>query len=377
MKDFPLARSLPAAAVGTLLLALPMLVLSSSVADGLYLAALILFVMPAALCIGGAVCGLVPLALGCAAALGGMARVFGPKGLLVTAVYLLPVIAAFLVIVTRRVSFWKGCAILIGVHVAALAADYLILQHWAGGDLYASAARLAADALSRWEYGDSVLVQFYSMGLIDLPKELADGVRMEGFQYIVSDAARQDMLLSVSALVSLLLKSIVPGLILIRQSILGGVGCLLLPLRFGFLAEEKRQAKAHPAGEGDATQQDKGEQVDFPDLDMPPFSRWYIPRKYGWQLGAALVLGILLRGSAVPALAVAGLILHYLGEAVFSIQGAAMINYSQHMRGTGRFWRVLVPLLLLSTSLLMVVGLLDQMMNVRGLRKPPEQKEEF
>ena len=95
------------------------------------------------------------------------------------------------------------------------------------------------------------------------------------------------------------------------------------------------------------------------------------------RAGAALALGLLFQGSAVPALAVAGIILYYVGQAVFSIQGAAMINFSQHARGTGRFWRVFVPLLLISTTLLMVVGIFDQIVNVRGLRKPPEPKEEY
>ena len=377
MKDFPLIRSMGGAVAGGLLLILPMLLLSSTLAGGLYLAALLLFAGPVALCLAGAVCGALPMALGCAAALFSMGRVFGSQGLTLTAVYLLPVLAAFLVVLLRRVPFWTGCGIMIGTHLVSFVAVYLILQRWAGGDLYTAAGNLAMDTLNRWEYGDYALAEFYAMGLIGLPGSLADGVTMSASAFALSDAARQDLLLSVGSLVSSSLVSIVNGLIIVRQSILGGVGCLLLPLRFGYLAQEKRQARARPEGAGESSVEEPGQPVDFPDLGMPPFSCWYIPRKQGWMAGAALVLGVLLQGSALPAAAVAGLILYYAGEAAFAIQGAAMINFSQHVRKTSRFWRVLVPLLLISTSLLMVVGIFDQIVNIRGLRKPPEPKEEF
>ena len=382
MKDFPLIRSVPSAVVGTLALVLPMLILSANLMDGMYLAALLLFLGPAALCVCGAVCGSLPLAVSCAAALLSMGRVFGGRGMLLTAVYLLPVIAVFLTIVLRRVPFWTGCGLMIGTHVALFAAVYLILQQWAGGDLYTAAASLSMNALEKWEYGDYVLYEFYSMGLIDLPASLAEGVRLEGYGILLSDAARQDLLLSVGNLVSSTLSSAIPGLIITRQSIVGGVGCLLLPLRFGYLAQRKRQYGPEPRRapapmEGERTEAGEALPVDFPDLNMPALRRWYIPRKYGWQAGAALALGLLLQGSAQPALAVAGMILYNAGGALFTIQGAAMINFSQNMRGTGRFWRVAVPMLLISTSLLMIVGIFDQIVNIRGLRKPPEPKEEF
>ncbi len=383
MKDFPLIRTMGGAVAGGLLLILPMLFLSSTLAGGLYLAALLLFLGPVALCVTGTVCGSLPMALGCAAALFSMGRVFGVQGLMLTAVYLLPVLAAFVVIVLRRVPFWLGCGSMIGIHLLSFVAVYLILQQWAGGDLYHAAGRLAMDSLSQWEYGDYALAELYSMGLIDLPGSLAGGVTINASTFSLSDAARQDMLLSVSSLVSSSLVSIVSGVIIVRQSILGGVGCLLLPLRFGYLAQRKRQygprlSETGPEETQNAERKDgENQPVDFPDLGMPPFSRWYIPWKYGWQVGAALALGLLLQGSAVPAAAVAGEILYYAGEAVFTIQGAAMINFSQNARKTRRFWRVFVPALLSFTSLLMVVGIFDQIVNIRGLRKPPEPKEEF
>ena len=53
------------------------------------------------------------------------------------------------------------------------------------------------------------------------------------------------------------------------------------------------------------------------------------------------------------------------------------MNYFQKNRGSRRFWRVAVPALLMGTSFPVIIGVFDQMNNFRGLRKPPEPKEDF
>jgi hypothetical protein len=59
------------------------------------------------------------------------------------------------------------------------------------------------------------------------------------------------------------------------------------------------------------------------------------------------------------------------------IQGAALVNELQHRRGSRAGWRFAIPLLLSFTAVLLFAGIFDQIVNVRGLRKPPEPKEEF
>ena len=117
--------------------------------------------------------------------------------------------------------------------------------------------------------------------------------------------------------------------------------------------------------------------MDFPDLEMPPLQTWHIPRGIGWQVGLALIGGYLLRFSGTHAVKIAGIMLYAAASGVFMIQGAAFINFMQKRRGTKRFWRVLVPLLLMTTPFLMFIGIFDQFNNVRGLRKPPEPKEDI
>ncbi|MBR1586551.1 MAG: DUF2232 domain-containing protein, partial [Clostridia bacterium] len=208
----------------------------------------------------------------------------------------------------------------------------------------------------------------------ELRQALAGTLRFDAFS--LPEEVRRDMLLSVGALISQSLEELVPSLI-VSQSILSGVGCLLLPLRFGYLAQEKRQflsaAPAEEAPEGE----DGKRVVDFPDLGMPPLRAWHIPRGVGWQVGAALIAGLVLRSVETPALAVAGMILYAGSTAIFTLQGLALLNFMQHLRGRKRVWRVIIPLLLMMTRILSLLGILDQVINLRGLRKPREPKEDI
>ena len=373
MKDFPLFRSPRAAVTGTLLTALPLLLLSSSALGGLYVVMIVLFLLPAALCITAAVCGLLPMGLGLAAGLVAMGRLFGRQGLILAGLYMLPVLAVFLLAVALRIPFKRACPALIGVHAAALAGCYLLLQAWTGGSLYTAAGERAAQLMRTWEMGDSMLYQLYTTGLIGLPETLEGTALVPVLGgYTLSDAAREDLLLSLSTMVTRSLALLIPNMI-VTQSILGGVACLLLPLRLGYIAQERRAFLAAPqeesgGGEGPAP-------VDFPDLGMPRFETWHLPRGIGWQVGLALAAGYLLRGSANPPLAVAGILLYSAGHAIFSIQGAALVYFMQKLRGTKRVWRVIVISALFLFSVLVFIGIFDQMNNIRGLRKPREPKE--
>ncbi len=374
MKDFPLCRSLRGCLLGCILVAGPLLALALAPMVGfLYVPMAEMYLLPTAICLTAMVGGAAPLAVNTLAGLAAMYLVFGMQGLTVSALYLLPIVGAFVGVIRFRVPFWKACAVMIGVHLLCLAGIFAYLQAQCGGQLYAAAGRAAMDALEKSEFRDSLLYQFYSMGVLSLPDHLAEKAvvpALFGGGYVLSAAAREDLLLSASSLVTGTLTTLVPSAI-VSQSILGGVACLLLPLRFGFLAEEKRAfLSAKTAGE-------EAGAVQFPDLGMPPLYRWYIPRGYGWQVGLALIAGYFLRRSAAPAAAVAGTILYTAATALFTVQGAALINFIQRQRNSSRAWRVALPLLLMAFSVLTFAGIFDQIVNIRGLRAPREPKEGF
>ncbi|MBQ7655291.1 MAG: DUF2232 domain-containing protein [Clostridia bacterium] len=371
-------RSVKSAVIGSLLVIIPYALLLPGrdilgPLPAVYAVMLTAILLPTALCLITMVCGTAPMLVAVGAAMSVLYTLMGVTGFALSALYVLPILAAFLVIMRREVPFKKSCPIMIGVHVAALAAVFAVCQRLTGGDLYNAAGNAVADFLKQWDMGDLLLYEFYSMGLIDLRESLRDNALQSSlYTFALSDAAREDMLLSVRTMITGQLQMLIPNLI-VTQSIQGGVACLLLPLRFGYLAEEKRAfRREEPVGTPGEKQA-----VDFPTLDMPPFQTWHLPRGIGWQVGAALVGGYVLRLSGTFALRIAGIMLYGAASSIFVIQGAAFINFMQKQRGTKRFWRVLVPLLLMTTPFLMFIGIFDQLNNVRGLRKPPEPKEDI
>ena len=384
MKDpLPAIRSVKAAVVGTLAVALPFLFLllpgqaELGPLPAFYAVLMILYLLPVALCMVTMLCGVVPMGMCLAVALGTLAVVTGKARLAavtLAGVYLLPVVLSFCALVYFRVPFKKSCLTMIGVHVAALTGVYLLCQHFAGGNLYAAAGNITAEYLQSWEYGDQMLYQAYAMGLIGLKEGLGETAVQQsllGFQ--LSEAARADMLLSIRSMVTTMLQNLIPSL-LAGHSVYSGVGCLLLSLRFGYLAEERRQFLRTAPEEREGLRR-----PDFPTLDMPPFDTWYMPRSVGWQVGGALVVGYGLQMSGAPALRVAGQLCYAAASALFSVQGLSTVNYLQKYRGSGRPWRVIAPVLLLVITPIfpMLLGIFDQINNFRGLRRPPEAREEL
>ena len=374
----PAVRSVKAAVVGSVLLMLPYLFLLPGreilgPLPAVYAVILTVYMLPVALCMVTMICGVLPMLIGLITALSSLTTLMNVTGLLLSSLYVIPVIGAFLAVVWLRVPFKKSCPIMIGIHVASLAAVFAVCQRLTGGDLYNAAGVIVADFLKNWDMGDLLLYEFYSMGLIDLKESLRENALQSGlYSFTLSDAAREDMLLSVRTMITGQLQLIIPNLIA-SHSLLSGVGCMLLPLRFGYLAEEKRAfLRETPLDETGVKQP-----VDFPDLDMPPFQNWHLPRGIGWQVGVALIAGYVLRLNNAHALKIAGIMLYAAASGVFMIQGAAFINFMQKRRGTRRFWRVLVPLLLMATPFLTFIGIFDQLNNARGLRKPPEPKEDI
>lgn len=379
MKDFPLIRSPRAVLIGSAAVAVPVLLFAFTMMGWMYVPMMVIFLVPAALCLVAAVCGSLATLAGEAAALAAMGWLFGARGAMLTALYTAPILMAFAWIVIRRVDFKKGCFALIGVHLAALALCFMLLRGWAGGDIYGAAAEAASRALDQWDLGDLLLYELYMFGLIDLPQTLQETAlvpTLDGLGMALSDAARSDLLLSLTVRVRSVLFSLVPSVI-VSQSILGGVCCLVMPLRFGFIAQERRAFKAaapmpQPA-EGDAPPHPP---VDFPTLNMPPFHTWHLPRGMGLQAGLALIAGYFLQNNANPALCIAGIILYAAARTLFTVQGASFINFLQKQRNRRRVWRVIVPAALMLTPVPIFAGVFDQIVNIRGLRAPRQPKEE-
>ncbi len=368
MKDFPLIRSGKAAVIGALLLAVPVILLSLTPFTGVYALLLIVFLMPMGCCTAAAVGGVAAGLAGLIASLYSAFHLLGLQGLIGCSIYLVPIFLIFLFLMGQKPAFFKGCALLIATHILAFGCLYLFAQQQADHLLYQKTADAAVQALSEMPECDMLLLQLYQSGFITLPSSLEDQLRlMPNGLYFITPAARQDLLLSVGSMIENLLISLVV-LVMTQHSIVSGVACLLLPLRFGKLHHEKLSFLA-PEGT---------EIAPFPDLAMPPLSLWHLPRGMGWKVGLAWVMGSFLQAmGGSHAVSMAGTILYYAATAVFTWQGAALMNFTQKARGTKRPFRVMIPLLFYALGILPYMGIFDQIINLRGLRKPPEPKEEI
>ena len=373
MKELPLIRSGKAALISALLLAVPVLLLSLDPIIGIYAVALIALLMPAGVCLAALTGGIAPAFAGIAASVIACARVAGTPGMICVLVYLLPVFGVFLYVHGKKIPFFKGCAAQIITHMLAAACIYLYLQQLLDQQLYRSAADGVMTFLAAQPDCDSLLYMIWQQGFISLTterkEELAALVLQSGVSgsFTLSWEIRQEMLLSLGSLAEELLFELTL-MFFTLQAVLSGVACMLLPQRFGKLLHARQKYMAA----------EEALVSPFPDLEMPPLSLWHIPRGMGWKIGVAWLLGSLLQSmDAASGVQIAGAILHHCTTGIFAWQGAALLNFTQKARGTRRIFRVLVPLLLLVLGVLPYMGIFDQIINLRGLRKPPEPKEDF
>lgn len=373
MKELPLIRSGKAALISALLLAVPILLLSLDPILGVYAIALIALLMPAGVCLAALTGGIAPACAGIAASVIACAKLAGTPGMICVLLYLLPVFGVFLYIHGKKIPFFKGCAAQIITHMLAAACVYLYLQQLFNQQLYRTAADGVMAFLATQPECDSLLYMFFQQGLISLTTE-----RKEELQALLllsnisgtltfSPEIRQEMLLSLGSLAEELLFELTL-MFFTLQAVLSGVACMLLPQRFGKLLHAKEEFLA----------QEGALPAPFPELDMPPLSLWHIPRGLGWKVGGVWLVGSLLQGmNAAQGIQIAGAILHHCTTGIFAWQGAALLNFTQKARGTKRVFRVTTPLLLLILGVLPYMGIFDQIINLRGLRKPPEPKEDF
>lgn len=366
MKDFPLIRSAKAALVGMAVLVLPVVLLALMPDTGMYALMAVALLMPMGMCVVAAVGGIAPAAMGLIGSAVACFRLTGVHGLLVCTGYLGAVLAALLWFVWKKPAFFKGCAVMIVVHMMALGLSLVYVQSLFDNQLYQKAADGVMQYVAARPDGDAMLVQLYSMGMIDLPQEMASQlIVLNNGMFAMSNTVRQDMLLSLGALTEDTLQALMPVL-LIKHSIISGVGCLLLSMRFGKLYHEKLLFKA----------QENEKLAPFPQVDMLPLSLWHLPRGMGWKVGLAWGLGYFLQ-NVQGAAGIAGAILYLAADAVFIWQGVALLNFTQKAKGTKRPMRVILPCLFYGLGILGYLGVFDQIVNLRGLRKPPEPKEDI
>ncbi len=410
MRSFPLIRSLKPTVFMGLLMVLPLILPVLSPVYRLFIPPVVFFYLPVLLCIAGLWAGSAALLVGLAAAVGICLYAFGMTGGLVTALYLLPYTAAFLIVVEKRVPFFKASAVMGLTLLLSQLAAFVILNTLTDYQLYRAAGDAAAQVISASSLCDELLISLYQSGLIRLRSELTDdafrSVAMLGrdattvIGVYLTDFGRQELLLGFASTVEDLMKQL--PLLIVQDSIFFSVGGLGLSLYIGRIAQQRRvykgaretevraalNARKAAVARGETpgkptfeTAEDfrkrleKAEQETpegFPDLKMPPLSKWFMPRGIGLKVGL-LALGYLpMAMSDTPAVIMAGGIAFTVFSSLYMIQGMAALNFLQRKSGAGSVRRrvALIVMLLLFKTLFHILGIVDQAANFRGLREP-------
>lgn len=355
MANYPLVRALKPALIWPAACAL--LLWAASLSPALFV--MLVFVSPALLALCGTKAGLVPMAA-CALMVPGAAWLIFhvPAAPLLCGAYLWPFLVLNAFCFAREIPFFKAAAAQAGLMALCETGVLMILRPIAGGDLFAGGAEFLVDQLSNSPFGDQVLLQLYQYGFLSVPQEMLTGARalMEAvFSTITADplgpTMRTELINGLRTLLQNYLYAFIPSVV-ITNAILAGLLSLAIPIHAG-----RRQK--------------------LPDLAMPALSGWHLNRSMGIKV---LVLAL---GNALPyffpnpGILLAGNMMGAAFAAVFQVQGVALMNFFQDRSGSRPFFRWLWPcvLYLFIPTLLLLMGVADQFLNIRGLRNPKDKED--
>ena len=289
----------------------------------------------------------------------------GPYIALAGAVYLLPAHAVFRVLTLREASALKtGIAA-----AAAMALSQLALFVWAqalcGGKAYETAAGMVTGWFDKnRDVGDLVLITMNSMDALRLSSSFTGQTLLS--PGVLTDAARSDLLGTVSLMIITGLSAAVPAM-MVEMSIYQGAMAVLIPRRAAAAYIRKRAR----AGAGAV------ENPPLPGKGTPALKTWHLPRGWGWRIGV-LSAGYLLGYTSQGVLPMLGQLLFYVFFAVYTLQGIALLNHVQCLHGRRKVWRIIVPLLILLIfqEAMCLLGCVDQVLDIRKLRKKDREEKE-
>ena len=394
-------RSLKAAIWLTALMVLPALAFSSSVLSGLCGLWVTVLAGPVLLMAAGLWGGLAPLLTGLAIFILQPVYPLGWQAAMLAALYLAPFAAVLFLVNVRRTPFFRAAGLLCCAYLAGAFSCLLVLQRLSSGDMYMILARRVADLVTRTEYGDRLLINLYQNGLIRLDPSLL--IRAQGLVGGLSVLGRQELTNSLVSALADGFSQAPSGAVTYAVWCCFGGFALMVDLgrraaqkrRYGDIRKKQlmdavaRQREAIRQGNPSArlelesyesfldrmTRQDKDAPSDGPDFGMPSFSTWYLPRGLG-LLMAVPALGLLMSalGTSVAERTV-GAMLGALFTSVYGMQGVAVLDFVQKKTGRSLAGRCVftVILLFLFRFLFVLMGLIDQVMNIRHLRPEPQE----
>ena len=308
-----------------------------------------IILFPILLIFAAALGGILPSLAGVSIIAIGATTLYGTQGLLLL-LYLLPLTIALLVCLEMRVPFFKTAAIVTAAFVVSLVLVFVMLQKMAGGNLYESIAHLATDSLDKMPLRDSFLYSLWRSGFLThgmgADAQIFESAQNANWAFkpeVVSEFYKQ-----IHARLEILLAGLFPGL-LTNFSIF-----------LGFLTTGLALKLANRYSTAD-------------DLDMPPFSLWFIPRQAGKAM-MILALGYLVTLlSRQPIFQTTGQLMYNVFFSLYAIQGLAYSAYLLKRRGSKRVVRLVLLVLFyfILSPVAMLMGVYDQARDPRKLREAP------
>ena len=233
--------------------------------------------------------------------------------------------------------------------VAALLLTLALTLPRSGGPFVPWAAQAIVDAIDRHPNSPAILLNAYQAGLARLEgnQALIPALRL-GNLLIISPDTRLQMLYSLRTSLEILLAAWLP------QSIVGWL--LAMALLPALAAEAVLRLRGRSS-------------------DLPPLSRWYLPREMATGVVVMMALGFLPYLTDQPLLVGLGEMCYALGYWVCALQGAALMIHLMLGRGMkpllcGLF--VLLVMTMLPLALFFLGGF-DQFRDPRHLRGPRDE----
>lgn len=303
-----------------------------------------------------AVGGWLALLLGGAVVAWSAARLFGMPGLMVLT-YMLPASTALLVSIEMRLPYLKAGLVVLAAYVLGVLALYFLLQQAAGGSIFPYASQEAIKALKHLPQRDIFLYNLWKGGLIAHGQPSGTQVFIEnGNGWTFTPQVLEEFYKQLAYRIDTLLQSLFHAMLTSFGIYMAAIGSYA-SLRLGKTAQPDS----------------------CPDLGMPNFENWFIPRAIGrklWGLAAGYLLMVLVNSLVIQ---LAGSLMFNVFYAVYAIQGLAVIDHRLSRTRINRWPRrtLLIFLFMILQPLLVFFGILDQARDTRGLRRHSQKTEKL
>lgn len=233
--------------------------------------------------------------------------------------------------------------------VAALIVTLFLMVPRADGQLIPWLAETVVDRIDRHPNSAAILLNAYQLGLSRLEGKMAllPALRLGNF-IILSGETRLQMLYSLRTSLELLLKGLLPQAVVCWTMLTALLPALAAD---GVLRLRGRRS------------------------DLPPLSRWYLPRELANGVVVMMLLGFLSYLTDAPVLTLLGGMCYALGYWLCVTQGVSLTIFLMNGRGVKPpLCALLIVLVILALPLaLFFLGSFDQFRDPRHLRGPRDE----